>query len=88
MKQWIVTGKDKGFDGMSFGEAPMPKVGENEVLVKFEAASLNYRDLIIPKVRYYRTVRDTLAHELMSARESTRSRFASLLSLAPTVPAR
>lgn len=51
MKQWIVAGKDKGFDEMSFGEAPMPKVGENEVLVKFQAASLNYRDLIIPKVR-------------------------------------
>jgi NADPH:quinone reductase-like Zn-dependent oxidoreductase len=50
MKQWIVSGKDKGFDGMSFGEAPVPKVGENEVLVKFQAASLNYRDLIIPKV--------------------------------------
>ena len=51
MKQWIVEGKDKGFDGLSFGEAPIPKVGENEVLVKFQAASLNYRDLIIPKVR-------------------------------------
>ncbi|RMJ27567.1 alcohol dehydrogenase [Aspergillus sp. HF37] len=52
MKQWIVSGKDKGFDGMSFGEAPIPKVGENEVLVKFQAASLNYRDLIIPKGMY------------------------------------
>lgn len=52
MKQWIVSGKDKGFDGMSFGEAPVPKVGENEVLVKFQAASLNYRDLIIPKGMY------------------------------------
>lgn len=51
MKQWIVSGKDKGFDELSFGEAPIPKVGENEVLVKFQAASLNYRDLIIPKVR-------------------------------------
>ena len=51
MKQWIVSGTDKDFDGMSFGEAPIPKVGENEVLVKFQAASLNYRDLIIPKVR-------------------------------------
>lgn len=50
MKQWVVSGKDKGFDGMSFGEAPIPKVGENEVLVKFQAASLNFRDLIIPKV--------------------------------------
>lgn len=55
MKQWIVAGKDKGFDGMSFGEAPMPKVGENEVLVKFQAASLNFRDLVIPMVRTYST---------------------------------
>lgn len=53
MKQWIVSGKDEGFDGMSFAEAPVPKVGENEVLVKFQAASLNYRDLIIPKVRRF-----------------------------------
>lgn len=53
MKQWIVSGTDKDFDGMSFGEAPVPKVGENEVLVKFQAASLNYRDLIIPKVRRF-----------------------------------
>lgn len=50
MKQWSVSGTDKGFDGLSFGDAPVPNVGENEVLVKFEAASLNYRDLIIPKV--------------------------------------
>lgn len=53
MKQWLVTSKDKGFDGLSFSEAPMPKVGENEVLVKFHAASLNFRDLVIPKVRHW-----------------------------------
>ncbi|KAJ5227664.1 zinc-type alcohol dehydrogenase-like protein [Penicillium chrysogenum] len=52
MKQWLVTSKDKGFDGLSFSEAPMPKVGENEVLVKFHAASLNFRDLVIPKGKY------------------------------------
>lgn len=51
-KQWIVESKEKGFDGLVYKEASIPPVGENEVLVKLQAASLNYRDLIIPKVRY------------------------------------
>ncbi|GLA56864.1 hypothetical protein AtubIFM54640_000526 [Aspergillus tubingensis] len=51
-KQWTVLNKDNDFDGLTFGEAPIPKVGENEVLVKFHAASLNFRDLIIPKGQY------------------------------------
>ena len=57
MNQWTVLDKENGFDGLTYGEVPVPKVGENEVLVKFRAASLNYRDLIIPKVRQ-------LLHEL------------------------
>ncbi|OTB03261.1 hypothetical protein M426DRAFT_181759 [Hypoxylon sp. CI-4A] len=52
IKQWTVTGADKGFDGLVFGEAPTPKVGDNDVLVKVQAVSLNYRDLIIPKGQY------------------------------------
>lgn len=50
MKQWTVTGIEKGFDGLVYGDVEVPKVGENEVLVKMNGASLNYRDLIIPKV--------------------------------------
>lgn len=50
-QQWSVQDKENSFDSLTFGEADIPKVGENEVLVKFYAASLNYRDLIIPKVR-------------------------------------
>lgn len=50
MKQWVVESKEKDFDGLVYQDAPVPKVGENEVLVKLQAASLNYRDLIIPKV--------------------------------------
>lgn len=53
MKQWVVQDKEHGLDGLVFQkDAPMPKVGEYEVLVKIEAASLNYRDLIIPQVSY------------------------------------
>ncbi|THC94314.1 hypothetical protein EYZ11_006190 [Aspergillus tanneri] len=52
MKQWRVVSKEKGFDGLVYGDAPVPKVGENEVLVKFHGVSLNYRDLIITKGLY------------------------------------
>lgn len=50
MKQWSVDSPDKHFKGMSYTESAIPKPGENEVLVKFEAASLNFRDLAIAKV--------------------------------------
>ena len=51
-KQWTVTGKD-GFDSLSFNEkAEIPKLGDHDVLVNFHYASLNYRDLIIPKVPF------------------------------------
>jgi NADPH:quinone reductase-like Zn-dependent oxidoreductase len=52
MKQWTVSGTGKGFETLHFGEADVPKVGENEVLIKLHAASLNYRDLIIPRGLY------------------------------------
>ena len=49
-KQWTVEGKS-GFDSLKLHEkVPIPKLGDNEVLVHFYAASLNYRDLIIPMV--------------------------------------
>lgn len=44
-----------GFDGLKLSEPKKidaGKLGENDVLVKFKAASLNYRDLIIPKGMY------------------------------------
>lgn len=49
-KQWIVSRYDNGFDGLEPCEAHIPQVGETEVLVKLNAAALNYRDLIITKV--------------------------------------
>lgn len=51
-KQWKVEGKS-GFDALKFDEsAPIPKLGDKDVLVKINGASLNYRDLIIPKGGY------------------------------------
>ncbi|GFF23819.1 zinc-type alcohol dehydrogenase-like protein C1773.06c [Aspergillus udagawae] len=49
MMQWSVDTPNQDFGGMSYAEAPVPSVGENEVLVKFQAASLNFRDLAIAK---------------------------------------
>ncbi|CAG8358981.1 unnamed protein product [Penicillium salamii] len=51
MKRWIIDypDKDKEMAGMSLTEATLPNVGENEVMVKFEAAALNYRDCAIAK---------------------------------------
>lgn len=50
MNQWVITATDKGFDGLKYEEVPLPKPGDNEVLVKLYGASLNYRDLAILKV--------------------------------------
>ncbi|KAJ4301678.1 hypothetical protein N0V90_003771 [Kalmusia sp. IMI 367209] len=51
-KQWTVEGKN-GFDSLKWDEkAPVPSLGDKDVLVKFHAASLNYRDLAIPKGKY------------------------------------
>ncbi|KAJ4366073.1 hypothetical protein N0V95_000300 [Ascochyta clinopodiicola] len=51
-KQWTIEGKD-GFDALKLNEgASVPKLGDKDVLVKINGASLNYRDLIIPKGKY------------------------------------
>ena len=50
-KQWTVDGKN-GFESLNFHEkADIPTLADHDVLVNFHYASLNYRDLIIPKVR-------------------------------------
>lgn len=61
VKQWTITSTEKGFDGLEFGEAQLPKVGENDVVVKIQGASLNYRDLIIPKVSLFQIHRYSLS---------------------------
>jgi NADPH:quinone reductase-like Zn-dependent oxidoreductase len=50
-KQWTVTGTN-GFDALKLSEEATPQVGDSQVLVKLHAASLNYRDLVIPKGMY------------------------------------
>ena len=50
--KWCITGQT-GFDALKFIEsAPIPSVGPFDVLVHMHYASLNYRDLIIPKGQY------------------------------------
>lgn len=50
MMQWSIDKPDSELKGMSYTEASIPQVGDNEVLVKFQAAALNYRDVAIAKV--------------------------------------
>ncbi|KAI9705444.1 MAG: hypothetical protein M1836_006199 [Candelina mexicana] len=51
-KQWVVEGRN-GFDSLKLNQqAELPKLGDHDILVKFHAVSLNYRNLIIPKGQY------------------------------------
>ncbi|RFU29467.1 hypothetical protein B7463_g6865, partial [Scytalidium lignicola] len=51
-KAWTVS-ETGDFDGLKFNpEFAIPPLSDNDVLVKFHAASLNYRDLVIPKKMY------------------------------------
>ena len=51
--QWIVNGTEKGFDELEYQKnVPVPNVGDHDVLVRLRGATLNYRDLIIPKGMY------------------------------------
>ncbi|KAI3339269.1 hypothetical protein F4824DRAFT_456640 [Ustulina deusta] len=51
-KQWIITGAGNGLDTLQYGDGDVPEVGDSDVLIKLHAASLNYRDLIIPRGQY------------------------------------
>ncbi|KAJ4298807.1 hypothetical protein N0V88_003845 [Collariella sp. IMI 366227] len=52
-KEWLIKGTGNAFETLVFQDAPVPKVGDNDVLVKMHGASLNYRDLIIPRGKYF-----------------------------------
>ncbi|KAI0438641.1 hypothetical protein F4803DRAFT_565113 [Xylaria telfairii] len=51
-KQWTVSGTGKELETLQYVDGEVPKVGDSDVLVKLHAASLNYRDLIIPRGKY------------------------------------
>ncbi|KAH8809095.1 hypothetical protein F5884DRAFT_753598 [Xylogone sp. PMI_703] len=57
-KAWTVNPRDD-FSGLKLNnEVSIPPLSDNDVLVKFHAASLNYRDLVIAKNKYPFGVRD------------------------------
>jgi len=62
MKAWQVTGTSKvDFSALQLQESQnVPEVGDHDVLVKFQGASLNYRDLIIAKGMYPFPQRDNV----------------------------
>ncbi|PYH48644.1 zinc-dependent alcohol dehydrogenase family protein [Aspergillus saccharolyticus JOP 1030-1] len=49
MKQWTIDHPDKDMEGLRLEEVSLPSVSDYDVLVKFEAAALNYRDAAIAK---------------------------------------
>ncbi|KAI1750279.1 putative alcohol dehydrogenase [Xylaria castorea] len=49
--QWHVAGTD-GLVSLKLSEQPIPELGDNQVLVKLQGASLNFRDLLIVKGQY------------------------------------
>lgn len=50
-KAWVINDCKKGFEELKYNkEYPVPTLGDKDVLVKINGASLNYRDLVIPKV--------------------------------------
>ena len=51
MKVFEIRG-DWGFDHLQLGTRPDPKPGAGEVLLRMKAASLNYRDLVVPNRGY------------------------------------
>jgi len=53
-KIWTIEGSS-GFEDLKYHDgAPVPRLGERDVLVRFHYASLNYCDLLMPKVRLAR----------------------------------
>lgn len=53
MKAYIVKAGSTSIDGIVLVDKPQPKPGAGEILVRMHAASLNFRDLLIPAGRYF-----------------------------------
>jgi alcohol dehydrogenase len=53
LRQWRFV--DQGLAHLKLHEAPLPQPGPGQILVRIEAASLNYRDLMMAEGRYLAT---------------------------------
>lgn len=52
--QWVLP-QQTGFDSLVLqNDVPIPQLRADEVLIKLHAASINYRDLVMAKVRFHR----------------------------------
>ncbi|QMW31671.1 hypothetical protein G4B84_007052 [Aspergillus flavus NRRL3357] len=54
---WVLSGTC-GIDSLQLQDVPIPDPGDYEVLVKFHAASLNFRDIMIANGQYYIKTKD------------------------------
>jgi NADPH:quinone reductase-like Zn-dependent oxidoreductase len=48
-KKWIINGSQRGLDEYEFTQGPVPRIDDHGVLVKMHAASINFRELMIPR---------------------------------------
>lgn len=53
MKAFVIKAGSTSFDGLVQCELPQPAAGPGEILVGMRAASLNFRDLLVPLGRYF-----------------------------------
>lgn len=53
MKAWIIKAGSTSLDGLVLVDKPEPIPGPGEILVRMHAASLNFRDLLIPAGKYF-----------------------------------
>jgi NADPH:quinone reductase-like Zn-dependent oxidoreductase len=53
MKVFVIKAGSTSLDGLVQTDRPEPTPGPGEILVKMHAASLNFRDLLIPAGRYF-----------------------------------
>lgn len=53
MKAFIIKAGSTSFDGLVQADLPTPSAGPGEILVEMRAASLNFRDLLVPLGKYF-----------------------------------
>lgn len=53
-RHWILRNVDNGIDSLELEEAPLPNLGQFDVLVHIHAVSLNFRDVALATGRYPR----------------------------------